>query len=272
VIERAKKQAIEPLLAIMRALRDPASGCPWDLEQSFANIAPYTLEEAYEVADAIARGATDDLKDELGDLLFQVVFHAEIARSEGLFDFSDVARAICDKMIRRHPHVFGNATRSDSAAQTLAWEEDKRRERAQGEQASVLDGIAAALPALVRAVKLTRRASSVGFDWNDAERVWEKLDEETGELKQAIRDGGADAIEDEFGDMLFVMANLARHLSVDPEHALRRTNAKFTRRFKAVEAAVAASARSMDDVSLDEMEAIWTGIKAQERREKQLKV
>jgi MazG family protein len=250
----------------MRALRDPAHGCPWDVEQTFQSIAPYTLEEAYEVCDAIARGSAAELKDELGDLLLQVVFHAQIANDQGLFGFRDVVSAISQKMIRRHPHVFGAQADASGAARANAWEADKAQERAAKGASSELDGVAAALPALTRADKLARRAASTGFDWDDAGRVWGKVDEELGELKEAIATGDPDKIEDEMGDVLFVIANLARHLKTDPEAALRRTNAKFERRFRGVEAKLAAQGRKIRDATLAEMEALWVVVKQEERR------
>ena len=215
------------LLEIMRRLRDPASGCPWDIEQTFDSIAPYTLEEAHEVADAIARKAYDELPSELGDLLFQAVFHAQMAQDAGLFGFDDVVRAICDKMVARHPHVFGDASRDKSAEQqTRDWEQIKAAERG---AARVLDGVALGLPALTRAVKLQKRAARVGFDWPSTDEVLAKLIEEAAELVEA-RDSLTQAeVEEEFGDLMFVMANLARHMQIDPEAALRATNAKFSR-------------------------------------------
>jgi MazG family protein len=267
---------IEELLAIMARLRDPNGGCPWDLEQTFASIAPYTIEEAYEVAAAIEASAqTNDyahLKDELGDLLLQVVFHARMAEERGLFDFAGVVRAITGKMVRRHPHVFGGGEAVASAeAQTVAWEERKRWERAAkapvGEQAgqSLLDNVAHALPALMRAVKLQARAADVGFDWPSALTVVDKIVEEAHELAAADPKDRAH-VEEEFGDMLFAVANLARHLKVDPETALRAANAKFVRRFKAIEDALRAQGRTPEDSTLNEMEALWQAAKAQERR------
>jgi nucleoside triphosphate diphosphatase len=258
--------SVEPLLAIMRALRDPVHGCPWDIEQSFSSISAYTLEEAYEVCDAISRGSVPDLKDELGDLLLQVVFHAQIASDQGLFGFRDVVLAICDKMIRRHPHVFGATTDRSDRARARSWEDDKARERSAKGSQSALDGVAAALPALTRADKLATRAARVGFDWDNSDRVWAKVDEEIGELKEAIASGSADKIEDEMGDVLFVLANLARHLKADPEAALRRTNAKFERRFRAIEAMLTSQGRTIQSASLEEMEELWVAVKLEERR------
>lgn len=262
---------IERLLAIMARLRDPRGGCPWDLEQSFATIAPYTVEEAYEVADAIERGDLNDLRDELGDLLFQVVFHARMAEEDGAFAFNDVVDAICDKMIRRHPHVFADAGFRDSAAQTVAWEAIKAEERA-GKAAktgarieSVLDDVPAGLPALSRAVKLTKRAGRVGFDWPDPPAVMEKLHEEVVELEVEIAAGDRDKAREELGDLLFVCANLARKLDLDPEDALRAANAKFTRRFHHIERALAAEGRAPEQSTLEEMEALWLDAKRVEK-------
>jgi nucleoside triphosphate diphosphatase len=257
---------ISELLAIMRRLRDPIRGCPWDLEQNFATIAPYTIEEAYEVASAIEAEDYAALQDELGDLLLQVVFHAQMANEQGLFAFAGVVRAICDKMIRRHPHVFARGPAKTPEAVTLAWDEIKRRERA-GKAAkpeSLLDDVPRALPALMRAVKLQNRAAQVGFDWPSAVTVTDKIAEETRELAEAAASGDFDHVAEEFGDLLFAMANLARHLKLDPEDALRAANAKFVRRFKAIEAGLAAKGRSLEDASLEEMEALWQEAKRAE--------
>ena len=256
---------IERLLAVMARLRDPQDGCAWDLEQTFATIAPYTVEEAYEVADAIARGDLDDLKDELGDLLLQVVFHSRMAEELGVFRFDDVAQAIVDKMVRRHPHVFADAAVRDSAEQTVAWEAQKAGERAAKGPAGVLDGIAIGLPALTRAVKLTRRAARVGFDWPDAATVFDKLREEAAELQVEIASGDAALQHEELGDLLFVVANLARKLDIDPEDALRAANAKFTRRFGYIEAELARAGRSPEQSDLAEMDALWTVAKRAEK-------
>ncbi|HVJ29931.1 MAG TPA: nucleoside triphosphate pyrophosphohydrolase, partial [Gammaproteobacteria bacterium] len=230
------------LLDIMARLRDRERGCPWDIEQTFATIAPYTIEEAYEVAEAIERADLANLKDELGDLLFQVVFHARMAEEAGAFAFGDVARAICDKMLRRHPHVFGDAQVADSAEQTKRWEELKREERgAASLDAGVLDDVPAGLPALTRAVKLGKRAATVGFDWPDVAGVRAKVDEELAELDAAAASGDRDDTAAEMGDLLFSVANWCRHLHLDPETCLRSSNERFTRRFRAVESAVAAS-------------------------------
>ena len=259
-----QKDGLPRLLEIMRRLRDPQSGCPWDIEQDFASIAPYTIEEAHEVADAIERRAWDELEGELGDLLLQVVYHAEMGAEAGLFDFDSIARGICAKMIARHPHVFGSESRNKSAAQqSRDWERLKAAERG---TAGLLDGVALGLPALMRAVKLQNRAARVGFDWPDTGPVLDKLREEAGELVEA-RDRLTQAeVEEEMGDLLFVMANLARHLKVDPEAALRRANAKFERRFKGIEAALAAEGRHPEQASLAEMDALW---EAEKTREKQ---
>jgi MazG family protein len=257
---------IDDLLAIMRTLRDPDGGCPWDREQTFATIAPYTIEEAYEVAGAIEDENWPALKDELGDFLFQVVFHAQMAEERGLFDFGDVVGAIVEKMIRRHPHVFESKAGVDSAeAQTVAWEEHKKKERAEKAQ-GLLDDVPRALPALLRAVKLQKRAASVGFDWDSAPKVVEKIAEEAREIVEA-QAAGADAakLEDEVGDLLFAVANLARHLKIDPETALRSTNAKFIRRFGYIEKTLSARGVKLDDATLDEMEALWQDAKKTER-------
>ncbi len=255
---------IEALLAVMAQLRNPQGGCPWDLEQNFRTIAPYTIEEAYEVADAIERGDMASLKDELGDLLFQTVFHAQLAKEAALFDFADVVEAITDKMIRRHPHVFAAADLRTAEEQTDAWERQKAEERATKGHVSLLDDVPLAHAGLTRAVKLQKRAARVGFDWTDAKDVLNKISEETGELVEAIDQSDPDKIEDEFGDLLFALANLSRHLKVDPEAALRRTNEKFMRRFQFIEREIARSKRTMDAVSLDEMEALWREAKAYE--------
>jgi ATP diphosphatase len=251
------------LLEIMRRLRDPDTGCPWDIEQSFATIAPYTIEEAYEVADAIDRKDWADLKGELGDLLFQSVFHAQMASEAGLFTFDEVADAMSDKMVARHPHVFGDASRDKSAEQqTRDWETIKAAERAARAEQGVLDGVALGLPALLRAVKLQKRAARVGFDWPSTDEVIDKIVEEAQELREAHT---PDHAFEEFGDLLFVMANLARHMRIDPEAALRAANAKFTRRFRAIEAALAAQGKTPGDSTLTEMDALWDAAKAREK-------
>lgn len=255
------------LITIMAALRDPARGCPWDKEQSFATIAPYTIEEAYEVADAIFRQDWPALKDELGDLLFQVVYYAQMGAEDARFDFAAIATAIADKMVRRHPHVFGTESRADVDAQTHAWEAQKQAERAARAETGVLDGVPTALPALTRALKLTRRAARVGFDWPTPEAVLDKLAEETKELQDEIAAGAsAERLADEVGDMLFVLANLARKLGLEPETCLRQANGKFERRFRAVELALASQGKSPSDATLDEMEALWTAAKRAETR------
>jgi len=255
------------LLAIMARLRDPERGCPWDIEQDFDSIAPYTIEEAYEVADAIARRDHDGLCDELGDLLFQVVYHAAMAEEAGRFGFDEVVRGISDKMLRRHPHVFGDESRDKSAEQqTRDWERIKAAERAgRTAAASALDGVTAGLPALTRAVKLQNRAARVGFDWPDAGAVLDKIAEETRELVEARDAGDAGRLAEEYGDLMFVMANLARHLGIDPEGALRQANAKFTRRFRGIEAALAERGARPEQSSLAEMDALWDEMKRRER-------
>ena len=262
--------ALQRLLDVMARLRDPQGGCPWDLKQDFRTIAPYTIEEAYEVADAIERGDMDDLKEELGDLLLQVVFHARMAEEDDLFDFAAVAEAISDKMVRRHPHVFAEAKIDTAEAQTRSWEAHKAAERAvkaEGRNApvSVLDTVTVALPALTRAMALQQRAARVGFDWPAVEPVLAKIDEESAELRHEIATGGGhDRMEDELGDLLFATANLARHLKIDAETALRRAGMKFESRFRQVETALTASGRAVGDASLEEMEAAWQTVKAAE--------
>jgi ATP diphosphatase len=260
---------IERLIEIMRRLRDPQTGCPWDIEQDFSTIAPYTIEEAYEVADAIERGAFGELKGELGDLLLQSVYHAQMADEAGHFSFADVVRTVSDKMVARHPHVFGDECREKSAEQqTKDWERIKAIERAaSGEtgRARTLDGVAMGLPALIRALKLQKRAARVGFDWPSTDEVLAKLVEEAGELTEARSSLSEDEIEEEFGDLLFVVANLGRHYGVDPEAALRRANAKFTRRFAAIEDALAARGKTPAQSDLAEMDALWDAAKAAEK-------
>jgi ATP diphosphatase len=257
---------LQRLLAIMARLRDPVNGCPWDREQDFASIAPYTIEEAYEVAEAIAENDMASLKDELGDLLFQVVFHARMAEEQGEFAFAEIAQAIADKMLRRHPHVFGDAAIADAAAQTVAWEEHKAQERSArnaDRRQSALDGVGPALPALTRAEKIQKRAARVGFDWPEAAPILDKIEEEIGELRAELASGSKARIEDELGDLLFAVANLARHLAIDPETALRNATRKFERRFRRVEALLAESGRTPADSTLDEMEAQWRQAKAE---------
>jgi nucleoside triphosphate diphosphatase len=267
---------IRALLEIMAALRTPGSGCPWDLEQDFASVAPYTIEEAYEVADAIARGDLPDLCDELGDLLLQVVFHARMAEEQNAFAFGDVVEAITHKMIRRHPHVFadkdGRLTPSDVKG---AWERIKAEEKAERaarrppeqimRDKSLLSGVKAGQPALTRAMELQRKASSVGFDWNDPREVLRKIREEADEIEAALDRRDADELAGETGDLLFALVNLARHVGVDPDLALRSTNVKFERRFGYIEQTLAAQGRSLESASLTEMDALWTEAKGKER-------
>ncbi|HEY0684904.1 MAG TPA: nucleoside triphosphate pyrophosphohydrolase [Steroidobacter sp.] len=279
--------SIQRLLDIMARLRDPKRGCPWDLQQSFKTIAPYTVEEAYEVADAIDRGDLASLRDELGDLLFQVVFHSQMAQEQGAFNFDDVANAICDKMERRHPHVFGDASIETADAQTVAWEEQKRRERAEKsggrEHASVLDDVPVALPALTRANKLGKRAAQVGFEWSDVHGAIDKLDEEIAEFKAEVRqhvclqaDAGDaqrahesrqhERLAAEIGDVLFCVVNVCRYLKIDPELALKRTNASFERRFRYVEQGLAARGKTPQQATLEEMDQLWDEGKTKERQ------
>ena len=267
---------IEDLLEIMARLRDPQGGCPWDVEQTFATIAPYTVEEAYEVADAIDRRDMPGLRDELGDLLLQVVFHARMAEEEGAFAFGDVVASICDKMVRRHPHVFAGEDVEDAAAQTVAWEEHKKRERdaAGHADASALAGVARGLPEWQRAVKLQHKAAKVGFDWPGPAPVIEKLHEEIDEVRAEFAavaadpgDGAArERLEDELGDLLFVCANLARHAKVDVGNALRRANLKFERRFRAMETMAAQDGIELSSLSLDAQDGYWNKAKAAERK------
>lgn len=260
---------IATLLRIMARLRDPDDGCPWDLEQDFSTIAPYTIEEAYEVADAIDRGDLADLKDELGDLLLQVVFHAQMASEQGAFDFADVVAAISTKMLRRHPHVFGDGVQAGSAGEVLAnWEQIKQRERADAgnADASALAGIARGLPEWQRAVKLQKRAARTGFEWPNAAPVLDKLREEIEEVQAELDAGGNQArLEEEIGDVLFVCANLARHAKVDVGSALRRANHKFERRFRAMEALAAARGQAMPELELEQQEALWQAVKQEEK-------
>jgi nucleoside triphosphate diphosphatase len=267
---------IERLLEIMAALRDPKTGCPWDVEQTFASIARYTVEEAYEVADAIQRNDLVDLKDELGDLLLQVVFHARIAEEQGLFDFTDVVEAIAQKMVRRHPHVFGDAQKLPVEQVNALWDRIKHDEKAQRrlerekaglppEEKGFLHGIPAAFPALTRAQKLTTKAAKVGFDWPEASQVIAKIHEELEEVREAAASSDPVRIEDEMGDLLFAAANLARHYGIDPEAALRRTNAKFERRFQAIETGLAKRNRTLEEADLEEMERLWQEAKSRDR-------
>lgn len=267
VIETEASDAMDRLLAIMDRLRDPQGGCPWDIEQDFSSIAPYTIEEAYEVADAIERQDMADLKDELGDLLFQVVFHSQMAQEAGHFRFEDVAGAISEKMLRRHPHVFSNADARDAQSQIQAWEAQKAAERAEkaDRDPSVLANLPVALPALLRAEKLSKRAARVGFDWPDVEQVLAKIDEELAEVREAVAEKDAVHIEEEIGDLLFAISNLARKLQLDPETALRKANAKFERRFRGVETRLIEEGTSVQEADLEAMEAMWLSVKADER-------
>jgi len=258
------------LIDIMARLRDPDRGCPWDIEQNFATIAPYTIEEAYEVADAVERGDMVELKEELGDLLLQVVYHARMAEEAGDFAFAEVAEAICDKMIRRHPHVFGAEEVKDAEAQTVRWDAIKAAERAakgqdQPERPGALHGVPVGMPALTRAAKLTRRAARVGFDWPSTDEVMDKLREEVGELEAEIAAGDVEKARAELGDLMFVCANLARKLEVEPEAALRAANAKFERRFAHIERRLAEQGSSPEASSLEEMDALWDEAKAIEK-------
>lgn len=255
---------MDELLAVMARLRDPKRGCPWDREQNFASIAPYTIEEAYEVADAIARGDLAALKDELGDLLFQVIFHAQMAQEEGAFEFSDVVEALRDKLVRRHPHVFGGEELADAEAVNDNWEAIKRKERAEVDSDdSALAGIAIGLPEWMRALKLQNRAARTGYDWPDVTPVLAKLREEADEVEAEFAQGADPArLEDEIGDVLFVAVNLARHAKVDPGAALRHANAKFERRFRAMERIAEALGMRFDQLSLDEKEALWNEVKS----------
>jgi nucleoside triphosphate diphosphatase len=259
---------IEELLEIMRRLRDPNGGCPWDVQQNFKTIAPYTIEEAYEVSDAIDRNDLNDLKEELGDLLLQVVFHAQMAKEQGAFDFNDVVASICEKMTVRHPHVFAGASVEDAEQQTKLWEEQKRREREakNGAEASTLDGVSRGLPEWQRAVKLQKRAASVGFDWPDVNPVFEKLHEELDEVRaEFIKGKGHQALEDEIGDVLFVAANLTRHAKVDFGSALRRANQKFERRFRRMEQIAIANGVTLEQLNLQAQGELWNQAKAEEK-------
>ena len=262
------KGGLPRLLEIMRRLRDPETGCPWDIEQDFASIAPYTIEEAYEVADAIEREAWDELESELGDLLLQSVYHTAIGEERGLFTFASVADRISDKMVQRHPHVFGDESRDKSAEQqTRDWETVKAAERAAKGAQGALDDVAVGLPALLRAVKLQKRAARVGFDWPETTQVLDKILEESRELVEARDTLSQSEVEEEFGDLLFVMANLARHMDVDPEAALRAANAKFTRRFRGIEAKLADLGKSPAESNLSEMDALWDAVKLDEKNQ-----
>jgi len=271
---------INRLLEVMDCLRDPEGGCPWDLEQTFRSIAPYTIEEAHEVADAIERGDLEHLKDELGDLLFQVVFHARLAREINAFDFDDVAEAVADKLIRRHPHVFGpdtdkgtdkpagtgpnEASTIDVKTQTESWEQIKAAERMEAGMSSHIDGVSASLPPLRRAVKLQKRAARAGFDWPDLKPVLAKIREELAELENELESAETDRMEDELGDVLFAVANLARKLDIDADGALRRTNLKFETRFRAMEKAASEASQRFEDLDLEAQEALWQKVKSAE--------
>jgi MazG family protein len=257
---------ITPLLEIMARLRDPNGGCPWDVEQNFATIAPYTIEEAYEVAEAITKGDMHELKDELGDLLLQVVFHAQMAAEAGSFTFADVVQSISDKMIRRHPHVFADADIKDADAQTANWEVIKEAERAAKKRERTLADVPAALPALMRAQKLQARAARVGFDWPEVSGVIAKIKEELAEVEAAIASGNRTHTEEELGDLLFAVTNLARFVGADAETSLRSTNTKFVQRFEFIEDALKADGRHVKEASLDEMEALWNAAKKEEKR------
>jgi nucleoside triphosphate diphosphatase len=259
------EEPIDRLLGVMARLRDPAQGCPWDREQSFETIAPYTIEEAYEVADAIERDDLAALKEELGDLLFQVVFHARMAEERKLFDFHDVAATLVDKMVRRHPHVFGSETIANADAQTVAWEQHKAAERAKDGGSGALDGVPVNLPALLRAEKIQKRASRVGFDWREPGPALDKVSEEVRELAKEIADSApAERIAEEVGDLLFACTNVARLAGVDAETALRRATQKFERRFRAVEVLLAERGRTPDQSTLAEMDTLWNEVKAAE--------
>ena len=265
-----KSSKIDELLLIMQKLRTPETGCPWDLKQNFKSIAAYTIEEAYEVVDAIERDDMDDLKDELGDLLLQVVFHARMAEEAGLFDFHDVAQAVSEKMMRRHPHVFADKTGKSIDDVKNSWEVIKAKEKEAktgGVPQSLLEDIPSALPGMTRSVKLQKRAARVGFDWPETSHVLDKIHEEVEELHEASEHLTQDKIEEEFGDLLFVMANLARHMKLCPETALRRANAKFTRRFERIEALLSEAGKTPDQSDLAEMDALWDRAKAEERGE-----
>ena len=252
---------INKLLEVMRELRDPQGGCPWDLEQDFATIAPYTVEEAYEVADAIERDDMNDLRDELGDLLFQVAFHAQMAEEAGFFDFEDVVTSISEKMKRRHPHVFGTEAELAKGKQDGSWEQIKESERSNADDNSALAGVARSIPALTRADKLGRRARRVGFDWPDRKGVREKIQEELGELEEVVGTRENDRIEDEFGDLLFAVVNMARHLDIDPEKALTRANYKFERRFRDMEGDIVDSGKRIRDFNLETLDTFWRAAK-----------
>jgi len=262
--DESDRSPIDRLLEVMDRLRAPEDGCPWDLEQTFRSIAPYTIEEAHEVADAIEREDLEHLKDELGDLLFQVVFHARLGREIGAFSFDDVAAAVADKLIRRHPHVFGEGAKMDAERQTENWEQIKAAEREKAGMSGFVDGVSASLPPLRRAVKLQKRAGRAGFDWPDLQPVLAKIREELQELEDELEPANRDRMEDELGDVLFAVANLARKLDIDADGALRRTNLKFETRFRAMEHAAREAGRRFEDLDLEAQEALWQQVKAKE--------
>jgi len=258
---------MQKLLEIMQRLRDPDNGCPWDAQQNFASIAPFTIEEAYEVADAITRGDMENLQDELGDLLFQVVFHAQMASEQGSFDFDDVHRGVCEKMVRRHPHVFADTEVDSAQHQTSVWEDYKAEERKSRGEYSLMDGVPAGMAELQRSLKLQKRAAKAGFDWDAANPVMEKFDEELIEMRLAMQEGDRQAMQDELGDLLFVAVNLARKLDIDPASALRDSNAKFEKRFRAIED-VAGGQDALGEMDIEAMEALWQQAKRNEKGDK----
>ncbi len=259
------ERKIDELIGLMAALRDPHNGCPWDREQTFSTVAPYTIEEAYEVADAIERNDLDDLRGELGDLLFQVVFHARMAEEQGMFNFDDVVEAIVEKMTRRHPHVFANDVVADAEAQSHAWEKHKAAERKQSEQHSLLDGVALGLPALSRALKLQKRTARAGFDWPAIDGVMHKVEEEIDEIRVEIDKGDNTALQQEIGDLIFACVNLARHAGGDAEELLRAANGKFERRFRHLENELKKQGKELEACSLEEMDALWEAAKRIEK-------
>ena len=266
IVLKNNEYQISDLLDIMRKLRDPDTGCPWDLQQDFSSIAPYTIEEAYEVADAIERGNLDDLRDELGDLLFQVVFHARMASEKKHFDFNDVVAGLCEKMIRRHPHVFSGDATKDLEGQQRQWEDDKEKERIEKGECSLMDGIPGGLAELQRAVKLQKRAARTGFDWKSSQPVLDKLQEEIQELIEVMGENAQTRVEEEMGDVLFTVTNLARQLKINPASALRKANSKFERRFRSLEE-LAGTRETLDQLGLEEMEQLWHQVKKIEMRD-----
>lgn len=259
------KHTLDDLLSIMAALRDPETGCPWDRKQSFETIAPYTLEEAYEVSDAITNGDMQELRGELGDLLFQIVFYAQMGSEQGEFTFADIVDGICSKMIRRHPHVFADADFASEEELHAAWEAEKEKERTDSKTSGALEGVAQALPALTRAVKLQKRAARVGFDWPDTAGVLAKCREEFAEFELELANGNTEAMQEEFGDLIFSMVNLSRHLHIDAEQSLRQANAKFEHRFSQMEASLGAADKQLGQLSLEEMDAAWEQVKQEEK-------